>query len=254
MKKILLLATISVAIFSCSKVKKGEFLITGEAKGVADGTSIVLEKQDEAGMSLVPVDTAKVKDGKFELSGKFTELSIYTIQLDKAQGKVPVIIENEEIKVTIDKDSIQKSKVSGTYNNDEFTKFNEEMKTVGKKVQKEMMDFQTKNMQAMTDAQKNKDTVVINKLMKEYGKIQESLTNEYLTYAESHPKSFISVLIVEGMFKQPGLDFEKGKKIYNSLTEELKNTKSGKIIKTAIDNYKAPQAAAPQVGPQPQGK
>jgi Domain of unknown function (DUF4369) len=252
MKKIVLLITISAAIFSCSKVKKGEFLITGTAKGYADGKTVVLEKQDEM-MGLVPVDTVKIKDGKFEMKGKISEPTIYTIQLQDAQGKIPVIVENEAITVVVDKDSIQKSKVSGSYNNDEFMKFNEEMKTVQKKAQKEMTAYQTANMAAMEAAQKSQDTVAVNKLRKEFGKIQEQVTSKYLVYAETHPKSFISALIIEGMFKQPGLDFERAKKMYNNLEQSLKDTKSGKATKLAIDNYGKPQAAptAP-AAPQPQ--
>jgi hypothetical protein len=39
----------------------------------------------------------------------------------------------------------KKSKVSGTYSNDEYVKFNEEIKVV----QKKLMDFQNQNMQQM---------------------------------------------------------------------------------------------------------
>jgi hypothetical protein len=42
----------------------------------------------------------------------------------------------------------KKSKVSGTYSNDEYVKFNEEIKVV----QKKLMDFQNQNMQQMNAA------------------------------------------------------------------------------------------------------
>ncbi len=238
MKKIIVILTASSLLFACSKVGKNEFLISGTAKGIANGKTIVLEKQDEVAMKLVPIDTVKIQNGKFEIKGKYTETGIYTLQLEKANGKIPVIIENAEIKVDIDKDSVQKSKISGTYSNDEFYKFNNDLKIAQKAVQKEMMEFQNKNMQAMTDAQKNKDSVTVSRLMKEYGKIQEKISNKYISYAESHPKSFISVLILDGMFKQPNFDFAKAKKIYESLDASLKSTKSGKSVKLAIDNYK----------------
>ena len=145
----------------------------------------------------------------------------------------------------VDKDSIQKSKISGTYSNDEFYKFNENMKVTSKKVQKDLMDFQTANMDAMKKAQDAKDTVVINKLMKDYNKIQESVTGKYTTYAESHGKSFISLLIVDGMLKQPKVEIEKIKKMYANLNKDLQNTKIGKGIKTGIENFgKTPTAPA----------
>jgi hypothetical protein len=252
MKKIVVALAIASAIISCSKVGKNEYIISGIAKGVANGQTVVLEKQDESGMGMVPVDTVKIKDGKFEIKGKITEPGLYTLQVEKAQGKIPVILETGEIKVTVDKDSIQKSKISGTYSNDEFSKFNDDMKVVQKKVQKDMMAFQTANMQAMNDAQKNKDTVVVNKLMKEYGKIQEGLTSKYMAYAETHGKSFISVLIIDGMMKQPNVDIEKMKKMYAGLDKDLQNTKPGKSIKTAIDGFgKAPAMAPPTPAPAP---
>ena len=249
MKKILLFLTIA-SIVSCSKVAKNEYIISGTAKGIANGQTVVLEKQDESGMNLTPIDTVKVKDGKFEIKGKITEPGLYTIQVEKAQGKIPVILETGEIKVIVDKDSIQKSKISGTYSNDEFSKFNEDMKIVQKKTQKDLMAFQTANMKAMNDAQAAKDTVTINKLMKDYNKIQETVTAKYLTYAESHGKSFISVLILDGMMKQPKIEIEKVKKMYANLDKELQATKPGKSVKLAIDNFgKAP--AAPAMPPPP---
>jgi hypothetical protein len=63
------------------------------------------------------------------------------------------------------------------------------------------MDFQNQNMQAMNAAQQAKDTAVITNLMKGYSDIQAEVAatkTKYTTYAESHPKSYISVLIVQG--------------------------------------------------------
>lgn len=246
MKKIFLFLATATLIVSCNKVEKNHYIISGIAKGVANGQTIVLEKQDEMGMNLVPVDTVKVKDGKFEIKGKITEPGLYTLQLEKAQGKIPVILETGEIKIVVDKDSIQKTKISGTYSNDEFSKFNEDLKVSQKKVQKELMDFQNKNMAAMNQAQKVKDTAVINKLMKDYGKIQEVITLKYAIYAEGHGKSFISLLIIDGMLKQPKVEIEKIKKMYANLEKELQQTKIGKGIKTGIDNFgKAPAMTPP---------
>lgn len=245
MKKIILLLSASVVLFSCNKVKDGEYLITGTAKGIENGKTIILETQDANGMGLIAVDTVKVENGKFEIKGKVTEPAFHTIQLEAANGKIPFILETGEIIIEIDKDSIQKSKISGTYNNDEYVKFNEEIKVIQKKV----MDFQKQNMQAMNTAQQTQDTAVINKLMKEYSKIQEEVGTaakaKYTTYAETHPKSFISALIVQSMVSDPSMDVKKSESLYNSLDESLKNTKPGKAIKTRLAEIKNPAAGAP---------
>ena len=253
MKKIILLLSAAVVLISCNKVGKDEYIISGTATGIENGKTIILETQDENGMGLLAKDTVKVENGKFEMKGKITEPTFYTIQLEGAQAKIPFILENGEVTIAINKDSIQKSKVSGTYNNDEYVTFNEEIT----KVQKKLMDFQTKNMETMNIAQQSKDTVVINGLMKEFNTLQEEVGNaskaKYLTYAESHPKSFISALIIQGMLNDPSADVSKSEKLYNSLDESLKNTKPGKAIKTKLAEMKAP-AAVGATAPTTDGK
>jgi hypothetical protein len=248
MKKIILLLSATIVLVACSKVGKGEYLISGTAKGIENGKTVILETQDETGV--VAKDTVKVENGKFEMKGKITEPAFYTIKLEGAQAPIPFILENgEEVTIEINKDSIQKSKVSGTYNNDEYVKFNEELT----KVQKKLVDFQTKNTPAMQAAQQAKDTATINKLMQEFGKIQQEVgiasKAKYLTYAETHPKSFISVLILQGVLNDPSTDIKKAEAMFNKLEESLQNTKPGKAVKEALGKLKGgPAAAAPSVG------
>ncbi len=265
MKKLILLLSAALVVVACSKVGKGEYIISGTAKGIENGKTIVLETQDENGMGLIAKDTVKVQDGKFEMKGKITETAFYTIKLEGAQAPIPFILEEgEEVVIEIRKDSIQKSKVSGTYNNEEYVKFTEELNTI----QKKLVDFQTRNTAAMNTAQQTKDTAAINKLMQEFGKIQqevgEASKSKYLTYAETHPKSFISVLILQGIVNDPTTDVKKAEGMFDKLEESLKNTKPGKAVKEALAKLKGGPAAAPSMGgakwradfsaPNPEGK
>lgn len=242
MKKIFFLLSASLLLMSCNKDK---YTISGTIEGLENGKTIILETQDESGMGLKSIDTVKVENGKFVFEGKALEPAFHTLQIEGVQGKVPFILENGDIEIKVDKDSIQKTKVSGTYNNDEYVKFNEEIKVI----QKKLMDFQTKNMQAMNNAQQTKDTAVINGLMQEFSKIQEEVGNaskaKYIGYAETHPKSLISALIIQGMLNDPSADTKKAEAIYNGFEESLKNTKPGKAIKTKLAEMKNPAAAAP---------
>jgi hypothetical protein len=246
MKKIILLLSATVFLISCSKTK---YTISGTAKGIENGKTIIMETQDAAGMGLIAVDTVKVENGKFEITGKATEPSFHMLQVEGANEKFPFILENGDITIEINKDSISKSKVSGTYNNDEYVKFNAELM----KIQKGLMDFQKNNTQLMNTAQQNKDTAVINKLMKEFGRLQEAASNEsknkYSTYAETNPKSFISALIIQGMSSDPSVDVKKIEKLFNSLDESLKTTKPGKAISLKIKESKTPSVSATPAAP-----
>ncbi|MTH15929.1 DUF4369 domain-containing protein [Flavobacterium sp. LC2016-01] len=250
MKKIFFLLTASVAIISCSKVKDGEYLITGTATGIANGKTIILQGSDPVTNMTVALDTVKVENGKFEIKGKVAEPAFHTLILQDANAPIPFILETGEIAITIDKDSIHKSKISGTYNNEEFVKFQEDLN----KTQKKLMDFQKNNTAKMQQAQQAQDTATINGLMKQYMEIQTEVQadtkKKYVTYAESHPKSFISALIVKGMSEDPTADAKKVESIYNSLDESVKNTTPAKAAKTKIGQAKLPAvgASAPPVG------
>ena len=266
MKKILFLLTASIAIISCSKVKDGEYLITGTATGIENGKTIILQGQDPTTKMTIALDTVKVENGKFEIKGKVTEPAFHALILQDANGPIPFILESGEITIAIDKDSIHKSKISGTYNNDEYVKFNDDLT----KTQKTLMDFQKKNTEKMNQAQQAKDTATINGLMKQYmtiqTEVQANTKKNYLAYAEGHPKSYISALIVQSMINDPSTDLKKAEDLYNSLDESVKNTTPGKEIKTKLGQAKLPAvgATAPPVGsakwrsdfsaPNPEGK
>jgi len=250
MKNFFLLLSASVVLFSCSKVGKDEYIISGTAKGIENGKTIILEVQDPNGMGLVSIDTVKVENEKFEIKGKVTEPAFHLIQLQDANGKIPLILESGEITVEINKDTIQNSKVSGTYNNDEYVQFNKEMK----EVQKKLIDFQKENTPAMNQAQQKQDTAVINSLMKQYQAISKEVGDaskaKYVAYAETHPKSLISALIVKGMLSDPMADMKKAEAIYESFDEDLKNTKPGKEIKTRFNEAKAPSSVSTTPAPE----
>jgi len=238
MKKILVFVSAVTVLVSCNKAGENEYIVTGNIKGIDNGKNVFLEKQDETGQ-LKQLDTVKIENGKFTFKGSAKEPEMYLVQVETVQGKVPFILENGDIEMTINKDSVNITKVTGTYNNDELSSYKE----VGVKTQKKMAKFQETNMAKMQEASQKQDTVVMNSLRKEYMKIQEDFMKVSDEYVASHPKAFISALIVEGMFNQMNPDVAKIKKYYDGLDKSLKNTKPGKSIATKLGQIAAPVAA-----------
>lgn len=241
MKKIVFLIALSLSILSCSKVKKGEFLISGEAKGLPNGKMIFLKTQNDVGLVL-NVDSAKVQDGKFELKGKVKEPSMFALYVKDIQQPVPFIMESGEIVVKIDKDSIWKSKISGTDSNDSFQEFNDKTNAINKR----LVDYQNKNIQKLMEAQQKKDNITIESLKSGYVKIQKEVDDYMNQYPDENPNSYISLLLVERLFNSQDFKFEKVKKTFENLNEELRNTTKGKAIseklKTIEKNMKNPAA------------
>ncbi len=242
MKKILVLASALAVLASCKKTGDTEYIVSGNVKGIADGKMVMLQTQDETGM-LKSVDTVKVQKEKFVFEGKAAEPEMYLVQVEGVMGKIPFILEEGEIEMTIDKDSLPLSKIKGSYNNDELNAY----KAKGWEVQKKMIKFQQDNMAKMELAQKTKDMATIEALQKEYTKFQEDFIKQNDAYVSSHPKAFISALIIEGMFNQGAPDIKKIKGYFDKLDESVKNTKHGKKIKKQLDELSKPVAAVKEL-------
>jgi peroxiredoxin len=234
-----LVLTAAAVVFSCNKAGENEYIITGTIKGIADGKKVFLEVQDDMTGAFKALDTVKVEGGKFTIKGSAKGADINLIQIESVNGKIPFILENGDIEMDINKDSLNLVKVTGTYNNDELTAYRE----LGTKIQKDIMKFQKDNMVKMNQAQQKKDTVTINNLRKAYFKFQEDFAKQSEEYVKTHPKSFISLLIIESLFQQM-VDPAKITTYFNGLDKELKANKHGKKIKSQLDLLNKPAAPA----------
>jgi peroxiredoxin len=246
MKKIVFLIALSLTIFSCSKVAKGEYIISGEAKGIPNGKMVVLKQKNDFGI-VVNVDSAKIKDGKFEIKGKVKEPSMFALFIKDIQQPIPFILETGEIEVTVDKDSIWKSEIGGTYDNDEFQKFNTKINSV----QKRLVAYQNKNLQKFMDAQKKKDNLAIENLKKGYSDIQKEMEDYMAKYPEQNPEAYISLLLIQSQFNSPKFNLADVKKTFNNLDASLKSNKIGKEIEgklKAIENNNKIKPEAALIG------
>lgn len=252
MKKVLLALLVPALLVSCSKVGENEFIINGEVKGV-DGKNVILQRQDDS-LGTVSIDTAKIENGKFMFKGTITEPEMYSILIESVKDKSFLVVENAEIDIEIDKDSVFKNKLSGSYNNEQLSDFGQ----MSVKLQKDMMEFQKKNQQKFMQAMQAKDTVTQNKLRKEFEVLQKKGDTQTVDYIKSHPKAFITILLIQSRFRA---NFEPNipeiQAMYNALDPELKKTKAAKRLKKFIDeNTKVDVGRrAPEFsGPTPDGK
>lgn len=251
-KKLLLLASLTI-LASCNKVSENEYLISGKAEGIENGKMAILQIQGEMGP--ISKDTVKVENGKFEFKGEFTqgpEISFIIIE-GLNNGMVPFIIENGEINITVDKDTIQKSKISGTPNNDKFQEYNDGSSVIYKK----MIAFQKANEQKFIEARKAMDTAVMNSLSKQNMAFQKDMDKLSENFVEKNPTAFLSSLLLENFIGRHTLEADKIVKLYNALSTDIKKTKSGKRVAEFADKQKAVNAGntAPDFSaPNPEGK
>lgn len=232
MKKLVLLAGILVFVTACNQLKDNEFLIKGKINGVTDGKKVYVEVPTETGSTFK--DTGVVKKGNFELKGTIEGMELAFIRVEEQEFNLPIILENGEITAIINKDTIQKSSVTGTKNNDLFQKFNDDSKVISEKV----TQFQKDNGPKMLNAQKNKDTVTINALRKEYESYQEEMNLHSKKFIKEHPEAYLSVLLLENFLMRNYLQTSEITELYDKLADDVKKTKSGERIKTSLNAIK----------------
>lgn len=252
MKKTFIIGFLTIGLLSFNNPVKPNFTLSGTAKGIQDGTIVYLEKQDEV-KGIKAVDSVKISKGTFTIKGNATEPAVNFIQIKGLEGKIAFILDQGNINFTIYKDSIAKSKIGGTPDNEALQNFN----VYSQKVQKKMENFQAVNMEKMRTAQANNDSATIQKLMDEFELLQKELIDYTTAFPEKNPNSFLSVLLLDNMFNQPEVDFNKIKAVYGNLNTKLKQTKPGLLIKEKIDNYTdlSEGSVAPDFsGPTPDGK
>ena len=251
MKKTILIVATALTTFACNQLKDNEFIISGEAAGVENGKKVFVEIQTETGS--LAKDTAIVTDGKFELKG-FTEgIDLGFIRIENEQINLPLILEEGKIEINIVKDSLHKSTLGGTPNNDKFQKFNTESRAISEKVAK----FEKDNGPEMQKAQMSNDTVTINKLLKEYKKFQNEMNDYSKKFIKENPDAYLSVLLLENFLMRQYLTPEEIKSYFEGLDKDVKETKSGKKIKTALDSMTAIVIGKPAPNfsaPSPEGK
>ena len=225
---------LGTVLFSCKNVGDDEFILEGSVKGVPNGKSVMLQRQDNL-MGAISVDTAKVEEGKFKFEGKVTEPALYILAIDGVQSKSFLILENGEINIEINKDSVFTNKISGTYNNEQLTEFNAN----GARIQKKLKAFEKSNGDKMTQAMTTKDTAVINQLRKQYSEIQKEMQTSSEKYVKEHPKSFISALLVDALFNSNSPDVKEIQGYYDSFDADLKKTKVAQGILKKLEEYKS---------------
>ena len=127
MKNVFYLLVIAAIVSSCSTEPKiPHYVIKGKMTG-GDSVTILLQKR-EAG-KFVALDSAVVKNGEFVIKGGSVEYPdrVYMNQKNK-RGSLVFFLENSDLTITGNVDSLSKAKVIGSKTQDEFMAYEASLK------------------------------------------------------------------------------------------------------------------------------
>lgn len=243
MKKILLVLAAAAFVMSCKNLADNEFEITGNVDPSLNGKNVFLEKQGPTGF--MPVDTVKIENGKFIFKGTATQPEFRFISLEggNPMHKINLILENGSIEVAVDKDSLFKSKATGTLNNDLLIKYID----LNEKLKKEDDDFKKKNRSAYMAAIEKKDQATQDNLNEQYKKIREKKETQDIDFIKANPKAYINIFLIGQIANSKTL--EEAKKLYDGLDPELKKTEKGKELGKMFNETPMPLPAEPAAAP-----
>jgi peroxiredoxin len=257
MKKIAFLILTTLLVISCSKYGEGAFTINGTAKGFKDGTKIYLRQFNEVGMIVKSIDSGFIVNQKFDLKGKIDETCFVSITAENEEGNATLLLEKGDLKVELTKGALNASKVTGSYNNEVYTKYNTDFGKLRATVTDKLIAYEGKYREELTTAYKNADSATIKKLRSGYEKINNELVDYSLDFIKKNPKAYLSVLILESNLNNPQMKFDQIKQSFLAIDPELKKVKPGIKIQEKIDaisNTEIGKIAPNFTGKDPKGK
>lgn len=240
---------LTLTLWSCSSKKDG-YIIEGSIGGEnTEGTELTLRKYGDNNQ-LITVDSAKVNQGKFVFEGPSAESpELHYIFFGQGQENIPIIVENGDIEISAQRDSIGFARIGGTLQNELFYDFLKGSRVLSRKASSMNQD--------MRRAQANRDTVTMNSLREEYFELMEEAKGYELDYVKNNPNAVVSALIIYRILTTKAKTVPEVQELYEGLSPEIKSSSTGVKIKETLDREsstsigsKAPNFSAPS----PEGK
>ena len=227
MKIIIKTLLIALLITSCKpEVKRDGYVINGNAKGIYNGIRVYLRAIDQNNRP-IDIDTAVVMNEKFTFEGKVLGPEMCFLFVNSVNGNLPIIVENDEINIDIDKDNLSSSKVYGTKTLEILNDYNVKMT--------QLFDKRKDISIALRTASQANDSEKTTALNKELSDLNLEITNSPIEFIKNHGNNFYSLILMETMVRRKNVELNKIVDMYNGLDDVLKNSSKGKEIAALID-------------------
>ncbi len=235
MKKIIIVLTAVVALWGCSQAPKYE--IQGHLDG-AQGGWVYLSQQQEG--KIVHVDSAEIKDGNFTMTGTLDHPDIYYLQVQDKRGALLLFMENNNLKVTGNVDSLWLARAEGSPYQDDYNAYQELLNPFEEQYRALYGQWQQARMTG--------NEALAKKIEEEYDSLNQEQQKIDEKFIEEHPNSLVSPYLLRSMaYNMEGDEMQKYldelDTSFNSITfvKELQDWAEAK--KRVAEGQKAPEFA-----------
>ncbi|OUR90839.1 hypothetical protein A9Q87_12895 [Flavobacteriales bacterium 34_180_T64] len=236
MKNTLYLLILFLLISTCDKAEqtKDGYAIAGTAKGVHNGIRVYLKTIDERGKQS-NLDTAIIVNETFKFEGKTEAPGVHYFFVNGVAKSLPFILENADISVVVNKDSIYGSKVTGTKSNDLFKSYSAEI-----------LDLRRKNGNLNIELRQEralKQDAEVARITSELETLKAKMNTFPLATINKHNDNLFSLTLIASLIESKSIDFDKLVEAFNNLDSDLRASPFGTEVFNKLEFKKQKNAS-----------
>lgn len=214
------ITVLSVLITLACQNQQADF--TAEINGVDNQTKVYLSKIGKNNQP-VPIDTVEVVDNKFNFDLQNGEpQQINLIKIEGLSGRVFFVNEDESIKATLYKDSLQSSTLKGGKHNQLLMNYMDTLKNQAYRLNAVKIE--------MRQAMMNKNREAFTDLKTQQKAIEAENVAFRKNLASSNPNSIVSALALTDLMSSKKLSNKEATAIYADFSDEVKDHTLGKLL------------------------
>ena len=248
-RKILLVALIAL-LGACEDSSNNGYYISGTVNNATEGQQIIVSELNDTNTQAIPIDTAVVKDGKFELDLPEKENpTISFLNLEGTRGNILFIADNTPISFEIYPDSLFASEVTGGKDNEVLYNYLKDVRNSNSRM--------TETRNSMRAAFQAQDTATLKTLEDNEKESFEKDKNNRKELIKNNPGSIVSIMILQDMLNTKAYASAEMKFLYEQLDPEVQQTSLAQTFKSSLDRMSKTDIGSPAPNfsaPTPQGK
>jgi len=242
MKRLLVLF-ISILCISCDEKDTNSYELSGSAAGFGDNTQIQVFKL--VNNQPIALDTIFVKEGVFSASYPKSETTgLHYLRVTGFDNSMIYVPENENLVVTIYKDSMASSTISGSAQNNNYNAFKNGIKTFAKTQKENNLRYRV--------AQSKQDNALAVKIRNENLALVGQETLYKKTYVKENGNSFFAAMLLSEMLQRKEVTGAEADQLVVVFSPEVASDPMVISIKQSVEGMKgsevggqAPEFTAP---------
>ncbi|PWK19590.1 TlpA disulfide reductase family protein [Xanthomarina spongicola] len=247
LKQIIAFLFLSLTIVSCNKDQPiNGYIINGTIDESLDNRNVKLMKFDDNKDNII--DSTSIQKGEITLKGTVDKPDIYYITIDGVAGNMPIIIENEKMTITFYKDSLLKSVVKGSKENDLLKIYYDDSEVLRMKNAQLGQQYRV--------AKESNDSLKMTEIRSAFDNMLEASNKKFIELIKSNTNLITSAAILENMLRSKQITAKNTEEIFNTFSEKVLSSRFGESIKEllAVSSTEVGNLAPNFTAPNPKGE